>query len=49
MSKSAKDFFTKEQREDIKQAIMNAELDTSGVLAAQADKFLAMAAEKGAR
>ena len=27
---SAKDFFSKEQREDIRQAIMNAELDTSG-------------------
>ena len=25
-----KDFFTKEQREDIRQAILNAELDTSG-------------------
>jgi uncharacterized membrane protein len=30
MLKTAKDFFTKEQREDIRQAIMNAELDTSG-------------------
>jgi len=30
MIKSAKDFFTKEQREDIRQAILNAELDTSG-------------------
>lgn len=30
MSISAKDFFTKEQKEDIKQAILNAELDTSG-------------------
>lgn len=27
---SAKDFFTSEQREDIRQAIMDAELDTSG-------------------
>ena len=26
----AKDFFKKEQRDDIRQAIMNAELDTSG-------------------
>jgi uncharacterized membrane protein len=26
----AKDFFSKEQREDIRQAILNAELDTSG-------------------
>ena len=30
MGKSARDFFTKEQKEDIRQAIMNAELDTSG-------------------
>jgi uncharacterized membrane protein len=30
MIKRAKDFFTKEQREDIRQAILNAELDTSG-------------------
>jgi uncharacterized membrane protein len=30
MFKSAKDFFSKEQREDIRQAILNAELDTSG-------------------
>jgi uncharacterized membrane protein len=30
MLNSAKDFFTKEQREDIRQAILNAELDTSG-------------------
>lgn len=30
MIKKAKDFFTKEQREDIRQAILNAELDTSG-------------------
>jgi uncharacterized membrane protein len=29
-AKTAKDFFTKEQREDIRQAILNAELDTSG-------------------
>lgn len=30
MAQKAKDFFTKEQREDIRQAILNAELDTSG-------------------
>ena len=30
MIKSAKDFFTREQKEDIQQAILNAELDTSG-------------------
>lgn len=30
MIKTAKDFFTREQREDIQQAILNAELDTSG-------------------
>lgn len=30
MIKTAKDFFTKEQKEDIRQAILNAELDTSG-------------------
>lgn len=30
MFKSAKDFFSREQREDIRQAILNAELDTSG-------------------
>jgi uncharacterized membrane protein len=30
MGKSAHDFFTGEQKEDIRQAIMNAELDTSG-------------------
>lgn len=30
MIKQAKDFFTKEQREDIRQAILNSELDTSG-------------------
>jgi len=30
MIKTAKDFFTKEQREDIRQAILNSELDTSG-------------------
>lgn len=30
MIKTAKDFFTREQREDIRQAILNAELDTSG-------------------
>lgn len=37
MSKSAKDFFTKEQRDDIKQAIMNAELDTSGEIRVHID------------
>jgi len=30
MIKTAKDFFSKEQREDIRQAVLNAELDTSG-------------------
>jgi uncharacterized membrane protein len=30
MIKTAKDFFTKEQKEDIRQAVLNAELDTSG-------------------
>ena len=30
MSKNAAHFFTQEQKEDIKQAILNAELDTSG-------------------
>lgn len=30
MIKTAKDFFTKEQREDIRQAVLDAELDTSG-------------------
>jgi uncharacterized membrane protein len=30
MGKLAKNFFTKEQKDDIKQAILNAELDTSG-------------------
>jgi uncharacterized membrane protein len=30
MTKTAKDFFSKEQKEDIRQAILNAELDTSG-------------------
>ncbi len=30
MIKSAKEFFTREQKEDIRQAILNAELDTSG-------------------
>ena len=30
MGKSARDFFTIEQKEDIRQAILNAELDTSG-------------------
>jgi uncharacterized membrane protein len=30
MIKTAKDFFTKDQRGDIRQAVLNAELDTSG-------------------
>jgi uncharacterized membrane protein len=30
MGKTARSFFSKEQKEDIKQAILNAELDTSG-------------------
>jgi len=30
MFKTAKDFFSKEQKEDIRQAVLNAELDTSG-------------------
>ena len=30
MIKTAKDFFSKEQKEDIRQAVLNAELDTSG-------------------
>jgi uncharacterized membrane protein len=30
MVKTAKDFFNKDQKEDIRQAILNAELDTSG-------------------
>jgi uncharacterized membrane protein len=30
MTKTARDFFTREQKEDIRQAILNAELDTSG-------------------
>jgi uncharacterized membrane protein len=30
MSATAKDFFSQEEQDDIKQAIMNAELDTSG-------------------
>lgn len=33
----AQDFFTREQREDIKQAIMNAELDTSGEIRVHID------------
>ncbi len=37
MSKSAQDFFSREQREDIKQAIMNAELDTSGEIRVHID------------
>lgn len=38
MSVSAKDFFTKEQKEAIKQAIVNAELDTSGEIRVHIDK-----------
>ena len=37
MSKSARDFFSREQRDDIKQAIMNAELDTSGEIRVHID------------
>lgn len=37
MFKSAKDFFTREQADDIKQAIMNAELDTSGEIRVHID------------
>lgn len=37
MSKSAKAFFTRVQRDDIKQAIMNAELDTSGEIRVHID------------
>jgi uncharacterized membrane protein len=37
MGKSAQDFFTREQRDDIKQAIMNAELDTSGEIRVHID------------
>ena len=37
MSESAKDFFSGEQRDDIKQAIMNAELDTSGEIRVHID------------
>jgi len=37
MSRSAKDFFTKDQRDDVKQAIMNAELDTSGEIRVHID------------
>ncbi len=37
MSKSARDFFTNEQRDDIRQAIMNAELDTSGEIKVHID------------
>lgn len=37
MSKSASDFFSKEQRDDIIQAIMNAELDTSGEIRVHID------------
>ncbi len=37
MSRTASDFFTREQRDDIKQAIMNAELDTSGEIRVHID------------
>lgn len=37
MSKSAQSFFTRDQRDDIKQAIMNAELDTSGEIRVHID------------
>jgi len=37
MSQSAIDFFSGEQRDDIKQAIMNAELDTSGEIRVHID------------
>ena len=38
MIKTAKDFFTREQREDIRQAVMNAELDTSGEIRIHIEK-----------
>lgn len=37
MGKTAQDFFTNEQIDDIKQAIMNAELDTSGEIRVHID------------
>jgi len=37
MRKTAQDFFTREQIDDIKQAIMNAELDTSGEIRVHID------------
>lgn len=37
MGKTAQDFFTREQIDDIKQAIMNAELDTSGEIRVHID------------
>lgn len=37
MSTSAQHFFSKEQRDDIKQAILNAELDTSGEIRVHID------------
>ena len=37
MSRSARNFFSREQRDDIKQAIMNAELDTSGEIRVHID------------
>lgn len=37
MAESAKGFFSREQRDDIKQAIMNAELDTSGEIRVHID------------
>jgi uncharacterized membrane protein len=38
MPGTAREFFTKEQRDDIMQAIMNAELDTSGEIMVHIDK-----------
>ncbi len=38
MAKTARDFFTAEQQEDIKQAILNAELDTSGEIRVHIEK-----------
>jgi uncharacterized membrane protein len=38
MAKTAKDFFTSEQKEDIRQAILNAELDTSGEIRVHIEK-----------
>ncbi len=38
MGKTARSFFSKEQKEDIKQAILNAELDTSGEIRVHIEK-----------